>query len=435
MAFPIKAQLGRKYTRVALWWEVITNALLAVALLILGTGASSYLARTLGFPPALVLIAAVVLFLRFVVSAARDIYLISKLPSAVAGSGLQLADFGLDASGPAPANPTALLEFEQRMIDMTRPFEWARAITSAILGVLVVVLIFVAMQRVGLPDQSTTVLYLVAALFTLIVVGFTISDLYRTWAIFSIPLSQKKNVVVKPVELIQLIMWLGVIALFAALFVSTGSPQLVASGLGFGGIASWMLISNYRNLVSRPIVNPIDVAPITIDAGETIDISMAGVTMAGAGILQKVGFGRRLPQQTQSSQSGRMLNTWGQNALLVGETRLYFIFVPIGLGDQAPEQVSMMESMLGGKQIRAKLDEMLGTMTLRQIYESDPINFAINLSDVGRLEVKRSSRKHLVAFVDKQGAKISAFIDASPDFDRFEALAHRIGIAPSAVSA
>ncbi|MEO8880793.1 MAG: hypothetical protein ABI446_10385, partial [Gemmatimonadaceae bacterium] len=172
---------------------------------------------------------------------------------------------------------------------------------------------------------------------------------------------------------------------------------------------------------------------ITIDAGETITLSIAGVTIAAGGLLQKVGFGRKVPQQFFTPESGRKLNPWGQNAFLVSETRVYFIFVPIALGDQAMDKMSMIESLLGGKHIRAKLDDMLRTMTLRQIYESNPINFALNLSDISRVDVlKRTGTRQDIAFVDGKGDRIRAIVDESPDLEEFEAFAQRGGIGRSA---
>jgi hypothetical protein len=436
MAFVINAQKRRQYTRAALWATVTTNAIQGAVLLIIGITGSSYLVRTLGCSPTLVHIAVAVVFLAFVISMVRDLYLMSKLSSAIGSVGLKLDDLGSAASGPMPANSTAILEFERRMVDMARPFAWARAIADVILGVMLVALTVAALRHLGPLDTSTRVPYIFGAMFVLGVVGGTVSDIYRTWAVFSIPLDQKTNIVVKPVEQLLLATWLAFIAAFDSLFIISGSPQLIAVAVVAGVIGAALMIQRYRQTVSRAIVNPIDVAPITIDAGEKITISVAGLSIVAGGILQKVGFGRRLPQQSFSSASGRMLNPWAQNALLVSETRLYFIFVPIGLGDQAPGGMSVIESLLGGKHIRAKLDEMLRTMTLRQIYESDPINFALNLSDVSRVDVvQRTSTRQIIAFVDRNGGKIRAFVDVSPDLDEFEAFAQRTGIGRSAVGA
>ena len=434
MAFMINAQQRRRYTRAALWSTVTSDVLGGVVFLVVGLAGSSYLVRTLGFPPTVVHVAVAVLLLQSLVSTTRDLYLLSKLRSEIAGSGLELDMLGSTEPGSTPANPTAILDFERRMIGMARPFAWARAVVDVILAVMIMALIVIAWRHVGLLDASTRVLYIIGVLLMLAVIGGTVSDVYRTWAMYWVPLAQKWNVVVKPVELLLLVIWLSFLAVFDSIFVLSGEPQQMAMALLPGAVGAWILISNYRQTVSRAIVNPIDVAPITIDAGEKIAISVAGLTMVGTGILNKVGFGRRLPQQSVlSPASGRMLNSWAQNAFLVSETRVYFIFVPIGLGDQAPEQMSMIESLLGGSHGRAKLDEMLRTMTLRQIYESDPINFAINLSDVGRVEITRTKIRQVIAFVDRNGDKIRAFIEPSPQLEEFEAFAQRTGIVLSVV--
>ncbi|MEO6211633.1 MAG: hypothetical protein ABIQ10_16110 [Gemmatimonadaceae bacterium] len=436
MTITINARKRRSYTRAALWWTVTTNAFSGAVLLILGIAGSSYLIRTFDLSPTIAHLAVALVFLPFAVTMAMDLYRISMLPSVVGSTGLELDALGSAASGPLPANPSALLEFEQRMVDITRPFAWARAIADVILGVMLVALTVVLLRHLGRLDSSTTVPYLFGAMFVLVVVGGTVSDVYRTWALFSIPLDQKTNVVVKPVEQLLLVTWLGLIAAFDALFIMSRSPQLILLAVVVGVIGAAMTIQSYRQTVSRAIVNPIDVAPITIDAGETITLSIAGVTIAAGGLLQKVGFGRRVPQQFFTPESGRKLNPWGQNAFLVSETRVYFIFVPIALGDQALDNMSMIESLLGGKHIRAKLDDMLRTMTLRQIYESNPINFALNLSDISRVDVlKRTGTRQDIAFVDGNGDRIRAIVDESPDLEEFEAFAQRGGIGRSAVDA
>jgi hypothetical protein len=295
------------------------------------------------------------------------------------------------------------------------------------LSITVVALIVIGLRRAGPLDATTKILYLAAGIAALIVFGSIVSDIYTTWAQFSVSLSEKKNVVVKPVELLLLVTWLALIALFADIFVtSADSPQVLIGSALFFVVVAALLISSYRQTVSRTIVNPIDVAPITIDPGETIAISIGGVTLMGGGLLQKVGFGRQLSQQYYTPASGRKLNPWGQNALLVSETRLYFIFVPIGLGDQESSGAAALESVFSGSQIRAKLDDMLASMSLQQIYESNPINFALELTDVRRVDVlKRAGTREYIAFVDKNGDKIRALFDISPGFDEFEALMQR----------
>jgi hypothetical protein len=428
MPFTINSGRARTYTRAALWSAATAKVLSGVVWLIIGVAASPYLIRTFHLSPTLVHGATAVVFLLFLIAMATELYRISRLSSAIASSGLSLDVLGSAASGPMPANPTAILEFEKRMVDMARPFAWARTIGDVILGAICVALTVVALRHVGPLDRSTMVPYLFAAMFVLIIFGGVVSDIYRSWAVFSIPLDKKTNVVVKPVEQLLLVTWLAVIAAFAALFVASGSPQIIVTAVVIGLIVAALTIQNYRQTVSHTIVNPIDVAPITIDSSETIAIAIAGLTLAAGGLLQKVAFGRRPAQQSYRPQSGRVLNPWAQNALLVSETRLYFIFVPIGLGDQGPEGLSMMESLLGGKQIRVKLDEMLRTMTLKQIYESDPINFALDLSDVGRFDiVQRTDTRQVVAFVDRNGGKIRAFVDVSPELAEFEALMQRTG--------
>ena len=163
-------------------------------------------------------------------------------------------------------------------------------IVGAILGVVFVALAVFALRHFGPPNRSNLVVYLFGLMFVLIVVGSTVSHVYSTWARFSIPLSEKKNVVVKPVELLLLVIWLGFIAVFASIFASSGSPPLIATAAVVILIVATMMIKSYRATVSHTIVNPIDVAPIMIDDGETVAVSVAGLTMMGAGILQKVGF-------------------------------------------------------------------------------------------------------------------------------------------------
>ncbi|MEP7088415.1 MAG: hypothetical protein ABI884_14025 [Gemmatimonadota bacterium] len=430
------ARKQRSYTRATLWLTVATSAFSGSVLLIIGIVASSYLERAFDIPPTVVHLAVAVGLLPFVISMAMDIYRISILPSVMSSTGLELDVRGSAAPGPTPSNPTALLDFEQRMVHAARPFAWARAIADVILGIMLVALTAAGLHRLGPLDSSNRAPYLFAAIFVLVVVGGTVSDIYRTWALFSIPLDQKINVVVKPVEQLLLVISLSLIAAFSSLFIMAGSAPLTIMAVLVGVVASAMVIQSYRQTVSHTIVNPIAVDPITVGPYEMVAISVAGVTMSGGGLLQKVGFGRQVAQQFFTPESGRKLNPWGQNAFLVSDSRLYFIFVPIALGDQARDNMSELESLFGGKRIRAKLDEMLQSMTLQQIYESNPINFALNLSDVIRVDVlKRTGTRQFIAFVDRNGDNMRAVVDESPELEEFEALLQRASIKRGAVPA
>lgn len=267
-------------------------------------------------------------------------------------------------------------------------------------------------------------------------IGSIVQDIYRTWATFSVPLDQKVNVVVKPVEKFNLILnlaLLAVLAVFAAFFVSAGSPMLGASTALIVLVGGAAMIRQYRKTVSRPITNPIDVVPVKVDPAEKIELSVAGIGRTGS-FLDK-GFSQRMSYWTP--ESGRRLDPTAQNALLASNKRLYFIFVPMGLSDQTllGERLQGIELSFGAKYIQAQLDEMLQTMSLEQIYKSHPINFALNLSDVSRIEVKKIGmiNSQNISFFDQNGQKLSIFVRNRPDLDKLGAFFQRTGIPSSPV--
>ncbi|HEV7704338.1 MAG TPA: hypothetical protein VGO46_08595, partial [Gemmatimonadaceae bacterium] len=222
MSFRINTQAVRTYTRAALAMSAITSAIQGCIVLFAAFAGASFIKRTLDLSPTFVHAAAAAVFIAFVISAARDLYLSSRISSELSKLGPSLDVAGSAATSPRPANPNAILEFEQRMVDMERPFAWARAIGGVILGVTFVALTVFALRHFGPPDSSNLVVYLFGLMFVLVVLGSTVSDVYTTWARYSIPLSEKRNVVVKPVELLLLVIWLSCFAAFASLFASSG---------------------------------------------------------------------------------------------------------------------------------------------------------------------------------------------------------------------
>jgi hypothetical protein len=296
--------------------------------------------------------------------------------------------------------------------------------TLILLGLIAMALRYTSRQ----PGMPMPYLYIMAAMFTLVAIGSTASKLYRTWAAVSVPLDRREAVVVKPVERILLVTHLGFIAGMVAFFTLTRSPAIIGLMMVFGGVVAAFRIQSYRQTVTRVPVNPIDIAPMTVGANEAVTISIAGITLGVRGVRGKAGFHRWTPQQSYVPASGRRLDPWAQNAMLVSDAHIFFIFVPIGRGDQEMIGTASFESLYAGNYIRAKLDEMLRTMRLEEIYRSHPINFAIALADVAHVDVEHGAQRWCtITFVDGDGGTLSAIAGNSPDVARFEAFASHVG--------
>jgi hypothetical protein len=315
-----------------------------------------------------------------------------------------------------------------------QPIAWRSAILSSVgtlitSGLIIAGLVY-AVRQLGLPLKFALML---SVLVLLVGIGRIVDSIYRTWAVFSAPLEQQKNVVVKIPEKIMLALNLALLAIFTTLLASAGAslPLATAALIALGGGA--FVIHRYRSTVARSISNPIDIAPIAVDPAEKIELSVAGIMRIGS-ILDK-GFNQKFLYWVPTS--GRRLNPTAQNALLATDKRLYFIFVPIGLSDQTVANTGALEFALGAKYIQAKLQEMLHTMSLDQIYQSNPINFALNFSDVGRVEVKKTGflNRRSVRFYDMSGGKLTITVRNEADLDNLEQFLRRGRIAVSVVAA
>jgi hypothetical protein len=73
-----------------------------------------------------------------------------------------------------------------------------------------------------------------------------------------------------------------------------------------------------------------------------------------------------------------------ENAIVITNKRVLFITVPMPGGDKmiANIDVPLLQSLIARKDIENKLKEMLSSMPLKQILESHPKNYFINILDI-----------------------------------------------------
>jgi hypothetical protein len=304
---------------------------------------------------------------------------------------------------------------------------WVRVFLGAAWALSLVVAAIAAIRYgarlLSLPPRFA---FLFIALFGLFASGAIVKRIYWTWARYFVPLDHTTNVVVKPVELAVITLKLAVVGVFATLIVFTGSLPLIGMTMLIACGASALLIRSYRETVSRPITNPIDVAPVIVDPDEAIEIAVAGIMRTGS--VWEKGFNQRLMYEIP--QSGRRLNPTAQNALLASDRRLYFIFVPVISADQWYARGQAMRFMRDVQTIQAQLEQMLRTMSLEQIYTSHAINFAVNRSDVSRIEVQRTGSVSVqrLVFFDQDGGRLTVAVRNRPDLERLATYFERAGI-------
>jgi len=359
-----------------------------------------------------------------------------------ADAGAQLFNAGLPATNKdqSSVDPDKILNLEQSVYKVARPLSWIGVGTDIFLS-LIVVSFFAGMLLFVLKDAIPAKFAMpVLALVILLVMGGIIRSIYQAWA-FSQDPTAKTNVVLKPAEIVSyitsgaalLIVFGGF--LFALVHSAVETPGFFLSRDFFVFAFALLILAgigvlaglNYKCTVTDPITNPHEVANVSVDAGEKIQFSIAGITRVGT--FRDRGFNQKFLFFTP--QSGRRMNPNAQNALIASSTRVYFIFVPVSLSDQTTTNAEALEWSFGQKYIQAKLDEMIKSMSLSDIYESNPINFAINFYEIGHMLVKETGfiNRQSIKFFDRGNQTLQIVVRNKSDLDKAVEFFSQAGLA------
>lgn len=292
---------------------------------------------------------------------------------------------------------------------------WRRTIFRSIFGLCVagvaVPLLLHTVDRFGAPPRF---IWPIAATFALCAVSSITSGLYSTWA-QTLPMDFERDVFVWPVEIGLTILAAVTIAVFASVFFLNvdhlGFLAFTAAVTAIGG--GGILWNHVKVMFDRGY--PTAVAPCWIGADERIAAAAAGIVWDGR-------FRDRVHDMSNRSLmpwSGRRLSRAAQNALLVTDARLYFVYVPLPLGNRAGDARTIVFSF-GSQLVRAKLDDMLRRMSLPQIYASSPLNFALDRSDIKRIKVSEPGLLYSqsIDIFDRDDKKLTITFRHREDFER-----------------
>ena len=111
-----------------------------------------------------------------------------------------------------------------------------------------------------------------------------------------------------------------------------------------------------------------------------------------------------------------------ENAMIITNKRIIFITVPLpGAGKIiANVDISMWQWLLAKKDIENKLKEMIESMPIEEILQSDPKNFFIPYDEIQKIKFGRISRS--IKIIKKDGKKLSYSIRDKNDFAKAKSL-------------
>ncbi len=360
---------------------------------------------------------------------------------AVGAATTQPASTGVPATDKAQGGVDSdkILNLEKRVYRVERPLVWFGLIGSFSVAIFVIlistVVLFVSSKYGILAKISVPIfIYLI-----FLILGRLIVKIYQART-FSQDPTVKMNVVSKPIEILQYVITGSVVLVMFVTFAYAIGQQVVKTPdflltrdffiLTFGlfllagtGFLFWF---SYSRTVRNPIINPSEIAAASVDPDEKIMLSIAGIARIGS--FRDRGFNQNFLFFTP--QSGRRMNPTAQNALLASKKRVYFIFVPMSLSDQTITNTKSLEWAFAQKYIQAKLDEMLKSMSLKEIYDSNPINFAINFPDIKNIIIKRTGffNSQDIRFFDRYDRKLEIAVRNRPDLDKAKVFFRQAGL-------
>jgi len=162
-----------------------------------------------------------------------------------------------------------------------------------------------------------------------------------------------------------------------------------------------------RSLDSSQATQTKDQQATTIAVGETLQAYIPAIMYTGFRMMPALGTGD-LPHP--------------ENALLLTDQHLLFIFVPLLGADKViqNQNIGQFDWMAASADIQNKLDQMLSSMSIEQIYQSYPKNFGIALDNLD--SVSFSNFPIATTFKTKDGKKYSYSIRNPEDVEKAKQL-------------
>lgn len=327
-----------------------------------------------------------------------------------------------------PIDPDKMLNLEKKYTAITKPLTftfWLIEIFKAVVGSLIVVGMLGWAYQNGMPLIWAL---LFGGLTLVLALSVVVESGYKRWVAYKSVEGNREIVISKWQEWFSLITGLLFLFGFALIFLLSGYLPFILVVIPMVVLTAWLMIRSFKKTVLQKIVNPIDISPLAISSEEKPEMVIGGTLRVGSWWpFEPVGFNqiRFFP----TPQSGVRKNPWAQNSIIGTDKRVYFIFVPAGLSDSTAFNVGSLEFTLGKKQIEDKLEEMLKTMSLQDIYVSNPVNFGINLSDISKLEFKKRKGFDQLSFFDKHNKPLRYVIRAPVDRVSIEEYFRKHGVA------
>jgi len=231
--------------------------------------------------------------------------------------------------------------------------------------------------------------------------------------------------VVKNVSIISSIYKLLIFVPFALLII-VALIYLISRGVPFyiGGFFIFfllvMLALQVRNVIANSSINldkpmPHETSKIGVDvnANEKITGIIAGILKTGFGIRSNFSF---FKAQVNINNP--------ENAIILTDKHIHFIWIPIFGTDQNINGVDLgvFDFVAQRKVILGKLNQMIATMTLPQILQSDDRNFSLLLSNIQK--VTSSDFQHKITFITNDNQKYSYSIRDSEDYQKLKQTFH-----------
>ncbi len=138
-----------------------------------------------------------------------------------------------------------------------------------------------------------------------------------------------------------------------------------------------------------------------------------------AGIMEVMGGGS-IARGYEFLGAGKIITS--ENAAIITNQRIIFITVPIPGAETMVMgiDIPMWEWIAAKKEIENKLKEMLSSMTIEQILNSNPKNFYVDYSNIER--IKFGNFTHSIKIFKRDGKKLKYSIRDVDDFQKAKQL-------------
>lgn len=219
-------------------------------------------------------------------------------------------------------------------------------------------------------------------------------------------------------QLLTFVPFAILIILALVYLISKGVPWYVGGLFIFFIIV--MLAVQIKNVIAissadlnKPRPHEASKIGVEVDEDEKITGLIAGILKTGFGIRSNFSF---LRAQVNINDP--------QNAILITNKHIHLVWVPIFGSDQniTSLDLGIYDFVAQRKNILDKLNQMIATMTLSQILQSDDRNFSLLLSNIQK--VTSSDFQHAITFVINDNQKFSYSIRDNEDYQKLKQIFH-----------